>query len=382
MEKRLALFFVLGGLLVGGCSIAGTSRASSGSVSHYEYVINPGSVTVYDIDHNFTQVQTITLPFSTEQRGVVVNPPSHMMYISYGSFGPGSGTTDGSLLAYNLVTKKVVYNKSYDHGVDSMSITPDGKTIYMPQGENYETSPGYLYVINAKTGNQTGKIAVGAGPHDSLMSLDGKTVYVGVVNAPYLYEINTATNTVIRPVGPVGKGVGVRPFDISSGGAYAYMEVDNLIGFEVGDLSTGQILYRVAVPGVTDPPAYQAIGAASHGITLSPNGQHLYTMDAGHNDVHVFSTSPMPSAPPELVNTIPLTYIPCNYGCGGSSGWLQSSTDGSLIFVGNFGDVISTASNTVVGTIPAMADTRVTIEVDWQNGVPIATSGRQMLGQG
>jgi hypothetical protein len=107
---------------------------------HYEYVFPDGGMDVYDIDHHFALIQHVSLPTSAGSRGVVVSLPTHMLYIAYGS-DSGSG---GSQLAYDLVAGKIVWTQHYTHGIDSMAITPDGKTIYMPAGENSGTNLWYI----------------------------------------------------------------------------------------------------------------------------------------------------------------------------------------------------------------------------------------------
>ena len=70
---------------------------------------------------------------------------------------------------------------------------------------------------------------------------------------------------------------------------------------------------------------------------------------------------------------------PCFYDCT-RGGWLQRSVDGRLLFVGDSGDVIETATRKVLTTLSTLAQTKKSIEVDWQGGVPIATSGRTGVG--
>ncbi|MFI4984529.1 MAG: hypothetical protein ACHQAV_00905, partial [Solirubrobacterales bacterium] len=59
---------------------------------------------------------------------------------------------------------------------------------------------------------------------------------------------------------------------------------------------------------------------------------------------------------------------------------LQRSVDGRLLFVGDSGEVIETATRKVLTTLATLAQTKKSIEVDWQSGVPIATSGRTGVG--
>jgi hypothetical protein len=67
------------------------------------------------------------------------------------------------------------------------------------------------------------------------------------------------------------------------------------------------------------------------------------------------------------------------YDCG-RGGWLQLSLDGRFLFVGDSGEVIETATRKVITTLSTLANTKKSIEVDWQGGVPVATSGRTGVG--
>jgi hypothetical protein len=49
-------------------------------------------------------------------------------------------------------------------------------------------------------------------------------------------------------------------------------------------------------------------------------------------------------------------------------GWLTNSTDGRYVFVGDSGDVISTATHSVVKHLPELLDSRHFAEGVWRNG--------------
>ena len=132
---------------------------SSGPVRHYEYVFPDGAMYVYDIDHAFRLERRVPLPGVNGVRGVAASPRTRMLYVSYGAFG-GPGTI-GRSLAYNLLTGSVVYNRSYDFGVDNMAIDPVGRRIYMPDGEL--SHDGVWNVIAARSGNVIGRINGGPG---------------------------------------------------------------------------------------------------------------------------------------------------------------------------------------------------------------------------
>ncbi|HEV2582322.1 MAG TPA: hypothetical protein VGT44_15815 [Ktedonobacteraceae bacterium] len=350
-----------------------------GAIQHYEYVFPDGEMDVYDMDHGQALVQRVALPTFAGVRGVVASPVTHMLYVSYGGDSGDSGT-GGSLLKYDLLTQRIVWQRTYAHGIDSMAITPDGKTIYMPDGEL--SSDGRWYIVDAGSGNETGFIDAGTGPHNTLVSLNGKHVYLGGRHTPYLTVVDTATNQVIQEIGPL-KGDGVRPFTINGRETLAYMSTTGFLGFQVGDIQTGKILYTVPIQGFS----WDGSGATdpSHGISLSPDEKELYVIDWANSYVHVFDVSHVPASAPRQVADIRLTRSmrhnesPCAYDCL-ADGWLQHSADGRFVYVGDEGDVIDTASRQVVANLDTLYNTRKMLEIDWRLGVPVFTTSRQGMG--
>jgi DNA-binding beta-propeller fold protein YncE len=362
-----------------------------GHSSHYLYTVTEGSIDVFDIDNGFAHVGTISLPQTAHHgiRGVTANPARHVIYVSYGTDGNGGG---GSLLAYDLVAQKVLWTQNYSHGIDSMAITPDGRAIYMPDGEL--SSDGVWYVLDAATGNQVGSINTGAGtgdngPHNTVVGLSGQYVYMGDRNSShsgsnYFYVASTATNTVTMKVGPFLSGI--RPFTVNKAETLLYTSVTGLSGFQVGSLKAGNVLYTVHLThpqgascsnsGASDP---------SHGISLSPDGQQLYVLDWKCNYVDVFDVSHVPSSAPAQIATIPVhafnpNQSPCTYDCLGD-GWLLHSSDGRYVFVGDSGDIIDTAARRVVAHLAQLYNTRVYLEIDLTNGAPSFTTTRYGLGR-
>ena len=194
---------------------------------------------VYDIDHGFRLVRRVPLPGVNGVRGVVASPRTRMLYVSYGAFG-GPGTI-GRLLAYNLLTGSVMYNRSYDFGVDNMAIDPAGHRIYMPDGEL--SHDGCWNVIAARSGNVIGKINGGLAPHETIVSLNGKHVYLSGVNWPWLEVASTATDRVIKRIGPLRSGV--RPTTINGRETIAYTTASGHLGFQVSSITTGRVLFTV-----------------------------------------------------------------------------------------------------------------------------------------
>ncbi|TMK25376.1 MAG: hypothetical protein E6G62_05540, partial [Actinobacteria bacterium] len=128
---------------------------ASTTVHHLEYVFNDGPVEVYDIDHPFKLLETFSLPGTTRGvRGVAVSPSTDMMFVSFG--GDGGGNGNGSVLAYNLLTKQVVWSVNLNSGIDSGAVSNDGKLLYMPCGELCST--GTWNVMDTSNGAVVGTI--------------------------------------------------------------------------------------------------------------------------------------------------------------------------------------------------------------------------------
>ena len=370
---------------------AGNNSAKSASVSamaqgtgantihHYEYVMPDGFIYVYDIDNGFNLVKAIHVPTTAGVRGSVASAVTGKLYISYGNSGNGGPSSNGELLAYDLVTDRVLWKRTYSFGIDSMSITPDGKTIYMPTGSG--TSGGTWHIIDASLGNVTGSINTGgSGPHNTMVSLNGWHVYMGAEHTNYVYESNTSNNAIIGQIGPFNYGV--RPFTINGKETLVFVSTTGFLGFSVGDIATGKVLYTVPIQGFSTIPNPSNSDPA-HGVSLSPDEKELYVVDSINSMAHVFDVSGLPAMAPRQVADLPLQNPMkgdekgCAYSCG-RDGWIHHSRDGRYVFVADSGDVISTTLRKTVATLPALANTRKNIEIDFQNGaVTWAMNNRQ-----
>jgi hypothetical protein len=358
---------------------ASVAAGSGSSVHHYEYVFPDGSMYVYDMDAGQRLVQHVELPMARGIRGVAASPRTHTLYISYGGDGGGNGT--GSMLAYDLLAGRVLWTRSYATGIDSMAITPDGSRIYMPIGEL--SSGGSWMVLDGRDGHVITTIQGGNGPHNTVVSLNGRHVYLGGRNHEYLEVADTRTNRVFRNIGPLRSGV--RPFTVNGRETLAYTTATGFLGFQVSSIASGRVLYTASVPGFSWSPSKFAASAPSHGISLAPNERQVWVIDAPNSYVHVFDVSRVPASAPKLIANIPMTHPmtgeekPCKYDCG-RDGWLQHSRNGRFVYVGDSGDVIDTQTFRLAAYLPTLRQTRKMLEIDWRGGAPIATTSRYGLG--
>ena len=356
-------------------------RAAPPAVERRLYVTNKTGISVYDIDRGHRLVQTIDLPQTKAIRGVMASPATHMLYISYG--GDGGSEGHGSMLRYDLVARRVVWTRSYSTGVDSGAITPNGRTIYLPTGEN--DHGGHWDVIDARTGAVKGEIDGGSGPHNTIVSLNGRHVYLGGHDADYLEVADTRTNKVVKRIGPLKRGI--RPFTINGRETLAYTTATGFLGFQVSSIVTGKVLYTVSPQGFPYDPKSFGLSTPSHGISLSPDERQLYVLDAANNYVHVYDVNHVPAKAPRKIADIKLTKpisgqdSPCASDLCARFGWLQHSTSGRYVYVGDSGDVIDTVARRSVANFEPLHNTRKMIEIDWRGGVPVFTTSRIGVGR-
>jgi DNA-binding beta-propeller fold protein YncE len=341
-----------------------------------EYVVLDGSVVVYDIDDGHRQVDAFAIPQTVKGvRGVAVHPASRAMYLAYGGDGPPNG--NGSVLRYDLIARTVQWDRHYSHGVDSLAVSNDGSTLYVPSGE--QSRDGHWHLVNAATGEETGAaIKAGAGPHNTVVGASGR-VYLGSRDHPRLFVYDPVAGKIAKRVGELKAGV--RPFRINARETLAFTTATRFLGFQVSDLHTGKVLHTLTFKGFTWDPSTFTPSAPSHGITLSPDEREVYVVDGPNSVIHVFDVSGLPAVAPKPIADIHLAHkfagheSPCAYDCA-RDGWVQHSRDGRYVYVGDSGDVIDTATKKIVAHLPAMANTRKHVEIDWRDGVPVATTGR------
>jgi DNA-binding beta-propeller fold protein YncE len=346
-------------------------RAPTDGLRRYEYVFPDGWMVVYDLDRAFRVVGRVRIPAAGSLHGLAVSPRTATLYLSTGGNGGSSGT--GSLIDYDLLRNRIRWERSFTTGADSPSLTPDGRTIFLPTGEL--TPDGTWYVIDAATGHVRGEIDAGLGPHNTIVDPTGRRVYLGPRDSRYLAVASVRTGRVLRRIGPLRGGV--RPFTIDGAQTRAFTTATGFLGFQVSSIRTGRVLYTVPIHGARRGRRF---GTPSHGISLSPDSRELYVIDVPNDRVHVYDVR---RAPREVavvrVHTLVGREHPCGGGCG-RAGWLQHSLDGRYVFVGDAGDVIDTRRRTVVAFLPALHNSRYQLELDWHDGKPVRTSTRSGIG--
>jgi len=362
-----------------GDSVAATTQGKLPD-GKFLYVAEPGirnyleygghGVLVFDIDHGHRFVKRIPSSGLDEKgqplnvKGICANAVTKRLYVS----------TTRTLTCFDLITEKTLWENVYEGGCDRMAISPDGKVIYLPSLEK-----AHWHVVDAGSGEVIRKIVTNSGAHNTIIGLDGAHAYLAGLASPILRVTDTRTHEVIREVGPFGNFI--RPFTVNGRGTLCFVNVNELLGFEVGDLVSGKKLHRVEVKGFEKGPTKRH-GCPSHGIGLTPDETELWLTDAHNSRLHIFDVRLLASAatnatvlPPKPVASIALRDQP---------GWVTFSLDGRFAYPST-ADVIEVATRKIVAGLKDEHGTDVQsekmLEIDFKDGEPIRAGDQFGLGR-
>ncbi|WP_153800539.1 YncE family protein [Foetidibacter luteolus] len=340
--------------------------AESGNTAarRYLYVAVPGirdylgygghGILVFDINNNHRFVKRIATQGMhpngkpSNVKGIAVSVALNSIYVS----------TLESLQRIDLTTEKLIWEKQFDGGCDRMAISPDGLTMYLPSLEK-----GWWNVVDCATGNLVKKIDVYKRAHNTIYSTAGTQVYLDDIASPWLYVADAQQHSVSSKIGPFNNNV--RPFTVNGKETLAYVTVDSLLGFEVGDIHSGKKLAHVEVEGWLPGPVRRH-GNPSHGIGLTPDEKELWLCDGHNMRLHVFTAAP----PYQQLTTIPLQDMP---------GWINFSLDGRYAYPSS-GEVIDVKTRTILYTLKDEFNNSVAsekmLEIQF-NGNKITNAGNQ-----
>ncbi len=336
---------------------------------HYLYVAVPGirnylefggaGILVFDMDRDHAFVKRIDTPASKVAKpenikGICACAATRRLYF----------TTLTRLYCVDLLTDKTLWEKALPGGCDRMAITPDGKTLFVPSLEG-----SHWNVVDAARGEVILKIEPKSGAHNTVCSLDGTRVYLAGLRSPLLTVVDTKTHKVLEPVGPFSAAI--RPFTVNAARSLCFVTVNELLGFEIGDLKTGKKLYRVEVQGFKKGTPKRH-GCPSHGVGLTPDEKEVWVCDAANSRLHIFDLATMP---PRQITSIALREQP---------GWVTFSLDGRRGYPST-GEVIDTKTRKIVAALKDEKGREVhsekMVEIVFKDGVPVRNGDQFGVGR-
>jgi DNA-binding beta-propeller fold protein YncE len=322
-------------------------------------------VVAFDVKNNYRFVKRIpTWNYPAGKRpeairGIAASITTGLLYL----------TTPTRLAAFDLVTDKVVWENTYDGKCcDRLTVSPDGKTLYVPGNGGM-----HWYVVDAKTGDLITTVATPMtdGAHNTIWSVDGSRVFMSGQRSSTISVADPKTHTVVQTVGPFSNFI--RPFTINGSATYLFANMNELLGFEIADLKTGKMIHRVEVEGFTwkgNPRIPH--GVPSHGIAMSPDEKEIWVADGVNLYIHVFDASVMP---PKQRKSIKTRAVPA---------WITFGLGGKFVYISS-GDVINASTKEIVAGLKdeagRMVDSEKQVEVVFAGGKPARTVDPFGVGQ-
>lgn len=320
-----------------------------------------GLVYVYDIDDGHRLLRKFEVPGTGSYKGISADPIRGKLYLS--------SYVGDQFVCVDLKTEKTDWSIPVDGYPDSQAITPDGKYIYLPKrhGRGWD-------VIDADLKKVVAFIPVPYGnPHNTWCSQDGTRMYLAALGNEHLYVVDVKTHSIINTVGPFESNPdngwgwiahttngpkGIRPFAVSLDDRYCYVNMDGILGYEIGDLQTGKRIGRVEVQGFKKIRGNHL--TTSHGVNLPPHQREIWVSNDAGPYVHVFDRTVTPH---KQIADIKLNR---------KNGWITFGVDGRYCYPSS-GDVIDTATKQIVARI---IESEKLVEVQFENGKPVRAGTR------
>lgn len=320
-----------------------------------------GWVYVYDINNDHKLVRKFEVPGTGEFKGICADPDRGKLYLS--------SYVNDQLVCVDLKTEKIDWKLYIPGYPDSPAITPDGKFIYMPK--RYSR---FWDVVDTDLRKVVTSIEIPYGnPHNTWCSKDGKTMYLAALGNENLYVADTRTHKLISTVGPFepnpddpwswtqkkhGGPKGIRPFAISNDDRFAYVNLDGVLGYEIGDIKKGKKISRVEIKGFEKLRGSHL--TTSHGVNITPDQKEIWVSNDAGPYVHVFDCSVEPH---KQIADIKLHR---------KNGWISFSIDGQYAYASS-GDVIDTKTKKIVA---GLIESEKVLEIQFEGGKAVRVGTR------
>jgi hypothetical protein len=200
------------------------------------------------------------------------------------------------------------------------------------------------------------------------MGADGRFAYLAGLKSPILRVTDAKTHEIAREIGPFSNFI--RPFTVNGRQTLCYVNVNELLGFEIGDLKTGKMLHRIEVKGF-EKGTPKRHGCPSHGVGLTPDEKELWLADSVNRRLHIFDNT---VRPPKQTVSLAVRDEP---------GWVTFSIDGRYAYPST-GEVIEVKSRKILAELTdekgAAVQSEKMLEIDFNGEVPVRAGNQFGLG--
>jgi len=155
--------------------------------------------------------------------------------------------------------------------------TPDGKWIYVPCAD------GQWQVVDGIERRVVKSIQTGGRPHNTVVSPDGKRMYLSPMGYPHAVTI-VDVEAGHQVIGEIPFRDVTRPPAITRDERLFFQNIDNMLGFQVADIAQRRIDKTIEH---FIPEQRQGEWSRSHGLGVRPDQQEIWSCNVEHHLVHI-----------------------------------------------------------------------------------------------
>lgn len=240
----------------------------------------------------------------------------------YAAGGPQRSSWRMKIGDDGTLTEDKVYQPK--DGFLGLALSPDGKTLYGASSFTKLGTPGTqrFAALDVETGTETFGIQTEVTPYDVVVAPDGNTAYLlswrfGRVQRVNLKDPKTPKGADVLELGSNGQGL-----RMTADGTKLWVSLVDADQLVQVDVATFQVEHKIPVgsaPG--DQPAMAPRGRDPGFFVLSPDGKRLYVVCAMSNEVRVIDTEKHAA-----IGSIPVGWYPSG---------IDVSSDGKTLYVVN-----------------------------------------------
>jgi YVTN family beta-propeller protein len=240
-----------------------------------------------------------------------------------------------------MKTRSVIKKIPLSGRPNNISITPDGRKVYVGIRQAVGNNPGVADVIDTASLTKVKSIRTEGPVHNLYVTPDGKYVVAGEAGGEgHVSVLDTQTDA---PSWSIKLGHGIRPMTMSrnpDGSTRSlFVQVGEYNGFVVVDFQTRKEVTRISLPKLAPGRIPLLAGsAASHGMAVTEDQKILVVCSRLNNALYSYSIPDL-----KLLGTASLS--------GKGAAWVTLTPDGKRAYVAD-----PVGNSTLVVDIPTMKE--------------------------
>lgn len=214
-----------------------------------------------------------TIKVGPNPHGISATADGRTVHIALENFGG----KEGELIWVDTLTGKTTGRVKVGPKPNENECTPDGRWIYIP------CEDGKYWVVDGENKTVATKIETGGRPHNTVVSPDGKRMYLSPMGPPKRVTI-VDVEAGHKVIGEIPFDNSTRPPAITSDEKLFFQNIDGLVGFQVADIAARKVIKTVSHKIADDK---KDVATRSHGLGVRPDQKEIWSCNVEHNTLHI-----------------------------------------------------------------------------------------------